>query len=552
MSRSRGRSSRAFAAAVLAGIALMAVQLTPATAAGPRVLRVGSYHGIRGQFRSIQGAVDAAQPGDWILIGPGDYREHGSTDPDLPAGVLIRTKHIHLRGMNRNGVIVDGTKRTAAVPCSSRKEDQTLGPIEDGHHVGRNGIEVFETSGVTIQNLTVCNFLTTPNGDAGNEIWWNGGDGSGHIHMHRYFGSYLTASSTYTNGVKPPFGDYGIFVSNANGPGVITRTYASNMGDAAYYIGACPDCNAVLDRAHAQNSALGYSGTNSGGHLIIQNSEWDHNKTGITTDSENNDDWPSPQDGICPAGEKGPTGTTSCEIWRHNDIHDNNNPNVPGAGSGLAGAAPVGTGIVVAGGRHDTIIHNRIVHNGAWGVLIVDVPYQGNPPPGAHCQGGIPGPDDTCYYEAFANETAGNFLQHNGFFGNPTNGDLALAAIPHDPGNCFHGNTDPDGLTSDPPGIQGPPWNPCGQPNGGDEGPLVAEALCATELLFPCPQNPAADYPRPTTVKLMPIPREPSMPNPCVNVPVNPWCPLSTGMAAGASAVSAHPAAGVAPGRREE
>jgi hypothetical protein len=408
--------------------------------------------------------------------------------------------------------------------CSSRKEDQTLGPIEDGHHVGRNGIEVFETSGVTIQNVTVCNFLTTPNGDAGNEIWWNGGDGTGHIHMHRHFGCHLTASATYTNGVNPPFGDYGIFVSNADGPGVITQTYASNMGDAAYYIGACPDCNAVLDHAHAQNSALGY----------------------------NNDDWPSPQDGICPAGQTGPTGTTSCEIWRLNDIHDNNNPNVPGAGSGLAGAAPVGTGIVVAGGRNDTIIHNRIVHNGAWGVLIVDVPYQGTPPPGANCRGGIPGPGDTCYYEAFGNETASNQLANNGFFGNPTNDDLALAAIPHDPGNCFHGNTDPDGVTSDPPNIQGPPWNPCGQPNGGDEGPLVAEALCATELLFPCPQNPAADYPRPTAVKLMPIPREPTMPNPCVNVPVNPWCPASTAMAGGASAASSRSAAGSAPGRREE
>jgi hypothetical protein len=51
-------------------------------------------------------------------------------------------------------------------------------------------------------------------------------------------------------------------------------------------------------------------------------------------------------------------------------------------------------------------------------------------------------------------------------------------------------------VTSDPPGIQGPPWNPCGQPNGGDEGPLVVQALCATQLLFPCPQNPAANYPR--------------------------------------------------------
>ena len=33
---------------------------------------------------------------------------------------------------------------------------------------------------MSIENLTVCNFLTG-RGDAGNEIWWNGGDGSGEI-----------------------------------------------------------------------------------------------------------------------------------------------------------------------------------------------------------------------------------------------------------------------------------------------------------------------------------------------------------------------------------
>ena len=299
----------------------------------------------------------------------------------------------------------------------------------------------------------------------------------------------------------------------------------------------------TIDHAHGQYSALAYSGTNSGGHLVIENSEFDHNKTGITTDSENNDDYPSPQDGHCPGSETGPTGTSSCEVWRDNYIHDNNNPNVPGNGSGLAGAAPVGTGIVVAGGEYDTILHNRIEHNGAWGVLVTDVPYQGAPPAsGAQCQGA---PIDTsqadaCYYESFGNETAGNAFKNNGFFDNPTNGDIGLIALPHDPGNCFHDNTDPNGLSSDPPGIQGPPWNPCGQPNAGDEGPLVAEVLCNTQLVLPCPSGiPGAGYPRPTTVKLRMPPSQPTMPNPCAGVPANPWCPNGTPALATRSAPSA-------------
>ncbi len=352
--------------------------------------------------------------------------------------------------------------------------------------------------------------------------------GSGQIGLHSYSGAYLTASSTYSNDGASPQGEYGIFVSNADGPGTIAHTYASNMADAAYYIGACPDCNAVLGDAHAQNNALGYSGTNSGGHLIIEDSEFDHNKTGVTTDSENNDDIPSPQDGACPAG--GPAAgsdAASCEIWRNNYIHDNNNPNVPGVGEGLAGAAPIGTGIVVAGGRNDTITGNRIVRNGAWGILIVDQPYMGTPPPGAECQGGIWIPPETCYYQAWGSETASNFLKDNGTFGNPTNDDLAMAALPHDPGNCFHDNVDPAGVTSDPPNIQDPPYNPCSQPNGGVDPLLVSEVLCATQLIFPCPGLPGARYPRPTGVRLIPIPKQPSMPNPCRGVPSNPWCPSS-------------------------
>ena len=46
--------------------------LGAASAAGARVLLVGTYRGIRGQYASIQAAVDAARPGDWILVGPGD------------------------------------------------------------------------------------------------------------------------------------------------------------------------------------------------------------------------------------------------------------------------------------------------------------------------------------------------------------------------------------------------------------------------------------------------------------------------------------------------
>ena len=66
---------------ILALSALSVVPVGTATAGAnlPHVLQVGTWNGVKGKFTTIQSAVDAASPGDWILIAPGDYRETGST-----------------------------------------------------------------------------------------------------------------------------------------------------------------------------------------------------------------------------------------------------------------------------------------------------------------------------------------------------------------------------------------------------------------------------------------------------------------------------------------
>src|SRR5213595_598232 len=91
---------------------------SPSLAGSVHVWRVGTYRGIPGQFRTIQAAVDAARPGDWILVAPGDYHE----SPGNGTGVLITTPDIHLRGMDRNTTIVDGTK-PGAPACSRKAKD---------------------------------------------------------------------------------------------------------------------------------------------------------------------------------------------------------------------------------------------------------------------------------------------------------------------------------------------------------------------------------------------------------------------------------------------
>jgi hypothetical protein len=511
----------------LCGVPVLCGFLLLAPAAIAQVLRVGTYNGIPGQYSSIQAAVDAAQPGDTILIAPGDYKTTGSRAPsdapDTPAAVLITTPGITLRGMDRNTTVVDGT--TPGSPqCSANAADQNLGPGGQG----LNGIMVYKADNVAVQNLTACNFLAG-SGNAGNEIWWNGGDGGGQIGGWGFQGDYLNATSSYFGDESTAAG-YGIFSSDWSG-GTWDQTYVSNFNDSGYYIGACQQvCDQTLDHGWSEYNALGYSGTNSGGQMLIENSEFDNNEDGFDTNSQNNDDWPSPQDGACPNGGTSPiTHTHSCWVFMDNYVHDNNNPNVPSAGAAAAG--PVGTGLSVSGGRDDTIMDNTFANNGAWGVIFVPYPDTETPPSDVTdpCAGGVGGAGNVCDYDDWGNALIGNTFTGDGFFGNQTNGDFAESTTtPGHPINCYGANADTSGtLTSSPSGLERSNGT-CGQtalvpdPNA----TFVAQVSCDSQFFgagSPCP--PGASYPRPTTVIMHPLPAGlPSMPDPCAGVPANPWC----------------------------
>lgn len=518
---------------LLSAWALSAATATTAGAAvtaSPKVLLVGTYHGMAGQYTSIQAAVNAAKPGDWILVGPGDYHEtadetgpYGNPADGAMGGVYIDKRGITLRGMNRNTVIVDGTNAGAA-PCSSQPADQNYGRMVNGNPVGRNGIVVWKASDVSIENLTVCNFLAGT-GDSGNEIWWNGGDGSGKIGLTGYWGSYLTATSTFFS-TETTAAEYGIFASNSAGPASWHQLYASNMNDSGTYVGACKRrCDVVMDHMWMENNALGYSGTNSGGTVVIKNSQFDENQDGLDTNTQIIGDPPAPQNGQCQSGRKSRiTRTTSCWVLIDNYIHDNNNNMAPAAGSAAAG--PVGTGLTISGGRNDTVMDNRITNNGAWGALFVPYAQAGKPSLGQTCHGvgGHRFPGFGCVMDPEGDALLHNTFRHNGYFNNPSNSDFGqITLFGGEEQNCFARNRDPDG--SAPANLEKrQPRCDAKTKTGNAGGALFDQVLCDTGL-GTCPAN--ANYPKVTgTVVLKPLPQNlPTMPNPCANVPANPWCP---------------------------
>jgi hypothetical protein len=503
---------------------------TAIPASSGHALLVGTFNGHAGQYTTIQDAVSAAQSGDWVLVAPGDYHEDDdrsapptNTEAGGFGGVVISKPNVHVRGMDRNAVIVDGTKASASTPCSSSAADQDLGALgTDGEPLGRNGIVAWKADGVTIDNLTVCNFLNG-SGSAGNEIWWNGGADSGTIGAGTYSGTHLTATSTYFGDEKTA-ARYGIFSSNSHGPATWDQVYASNFNDSGLYVGAClQQCGITIDHAWMEYSALGYSGTNSGGEIVIKNSEFDQNKDGFDTNTEISGDPPAPQDGACPDGRISDiTHTTSCWVFMNNNVHDNNNPNVPRAGSASAG--PLGTGMTVSGGRNDTIMNNTFSNNGAWGILFVPFVDSNTPDFDQTCSGtgGVQTAGIGCVFDPMGNALLNNTFSDNGSFGNPSNGDYGLLALnAGSPSNCFSGNQAPNGST--PTDLENSHAT-CGITTTAAVTPydLLVQIPCDTNF-GSCPTG--SSYPRATGVVMHPLPPNlPSMSNPCDGVPANDWC----------------------------
>lgn len=86
--------------AALLAVATLAIG-GPTGARACRTLVVTKAHVAYRHAMTIEAAADEARSCDWILVTPGVYR----------APVVVRTPDIHLRGLHRNGVVLDGGHR---------------------------------------------------------------------------------------------------------------------------------------------------------------------------------------------------------------------------------------------------------------------------------------------------------------------------------------------------------------------------------------------------------------------------------------------------------
>jgi hypothetical protein len=185
---------------------------------------------VPSEYPTIQAAVDAAGPGDLVLVDRGVYRET----------VRVNTPGLTIRGVDRNEVIIDGQFERF------------------------NGVEVLFTDGIVVENMTAMNHIL-------NGFFWSG--------VRGFRGSYLTAVDN---------GDYGIYAFDSS-DGLIEHSYASGSPDASYYIGQCNPCDTVITDSIAEHSGLGFSGTNASNNMYIVNSVFRYNGAGLapnTLDTE--------------------------------------------------------------------------------------------------------------------------------------------------------------------------------------------------------------------------------------------------------------------------
>jgi hypothetical protein len=265
---------------------------------------------VPGDHSTIQAAVDAADPGDVVLVEPGTYAE----------AVEVETEGIVIRGLDRNRVILDG---------ESERD---------------NGI-VVTADRVAVENLTIRDYNVNGLLFTGAAILDEEGgtleDPSEVEPLRGYRASYVTA---YNNGL------YGLYAFAATA-GVFEHSYASGHPDSGLYVGQCKPCDALVTDSVAERNAIGFEGTNAS-QIQLLDSVYADNRIGIAVNSQQLERL-GPQEEATIAG---------------NLVAENNERRAPETSGGA-----YGFGIVIGGGVADRVARNRVADHVNAGIVVNDL-----------------------------------------------------------------------------------------------------------------------------------------------------------------------------------
>ncbi len=275
-------------------------------------------------------------------------------------------------------------------------------------------------------------------------------------------------------------GGYGV-LTFVEDHGLMENCEATGSGDSGLYPGAGAKTNAGRDVTvypearfsqevrfcDSHHNDGGYSGTNGSAVHVHDNNFYD-NALGFTTDVFTAPGHPGfPQQG---------------DLIENNNFYSNNfNPYVAGSDVKPSIAAPVGTGLWIAGGNDNVVRNNHFWDNRRRGLMLFSAPDVTvcGPVIGSPVEGCDPTKTSTSHNNTFSGNVMG--LAPDGSVSPNGTADFWWDAYPGNKGNCWFGNTGPGGraATTSPSSLPDcakgtDPSSSTGTGSPQNEGELVA------------------------------------------------------------------------------
>jgi hypothetical protein len=265
----------------------------------------------RCDFRTIQKAVNKARAGDTVRVRNGVYRE---------AVKVNGSKKRYLR-------LIGNSAHPKKVVLRAR------GNMQNGIFV--NGADAVTVNGFMARDYKSNGFFFT--------------------NLTGYTMNHLVARHT---------GVYGLYAFNTIG-GRMINSEAYYANDGAFYIGQTPPqakpVRSLVSNVSGWGSPLGFSATNMR-YVTITKSRFYNNAAGIVPNALDSEKYPPPED----------NEIIDNDIFWNNFNYHTGHPPFAVRKNTTAALAPVGTGVLLLGGRGNRIENNRIHGNFLAGVAAVE------------------------------------------------------------------------------------------------------------------------------------------------------------------------------------
>jgi hypothetical protein len=261
-------------------------------------------------FGTIQAAVNKAKAGDKITVRKGTYRE---------------------------AVTISGSKKRYLRIVGDRKHPRNV--VLDGGGRKQNGFFVSGADQVTIDGFMARDYKA---------------NGFFVVNAVGYKLTHLVAAKS---------GVYGVYAFNSKG-GEMSHSESYYHSDAGFYIGQTPQqtkpIRSVVRDVTSWGNPIGFSGTNMR-YVTITKSRFYNNAIGIVPNALESEKFPPAEANVI---------TDNDIFWNNFNIHAGA-PFKPKK-TGVVPLVPVGTGVLLLGGRTNRVEGNRIYGNYLVGVAAVE------------------------------------------------------------------------------------------------------------------------------------------------------------------------------------